>query len=422
MTNVQDSFDAFHRTDLGAASAESKGAGVKLVELGVEFERLALGLEARADRLAADVISKLRDKHRDLDWSAAGERREVAELCRESLRAQLRSFRAGILPDRFPQADSELLAALGRALGLRVLLDGYHLCQLTLWQAWFELIEDSLEPSAPQRRELLSRGSDFFFRYADLLGGYVAEAYQRQLGQPRPSSEQRRFRAIEELLAGDPLAASWLDLDLERHHIALIAWGRDPSGAARQLAVALGRPMLSISPPGAQPGCWAWISGTRPLELAEQRRLAQVQPVGGRIALGLEAFGEAGFRASHRQALRAHRFAAEEGPAVLRYEDVVVEALACENEDDARAFVAHELRGIDDDSSRSREIRATLAAYFESEYNAASAGARLGIHQQTVANRLRAAEERLGQTSIGLRRVELEMALRLRECISAEPD
>jgi DNA-binding PucR family transcriptional regulator len=98
---------------------------------------------------------------------------------------------------------------------------------------------------------------------------------------------------------------------------------------------------------------------------------------------------------------------------------VAVEALASENRADARAFVAHELRGIDDDSASSLHIRETIAAYFAAEHNAASAAAALGIHQQTVANRLRAAEDRLGRP-VGARRVELETALRLRACLDRQ--
>ena len=142
--------------------------------------------------------------------------------------------------------------------------------------------------------------------------------------------------------------------------------------------------------------------------------------MGARIAVGLEGFGEPGFRATHRQALRARSFARLDDPPLLRYEDVVVEALGTENDEDARSFVAHELRGIDDDSSRSGEIRDTLAAYFAAQCNAACAAATLGVHQQTVANRLRAAEQRLGYQSIGDRRVELEMALRLRDALPGD--
>jgi DNA-binding PucR family transcriptional regulator len=47
------------------------------------------------------------------------------------------------------------------------------------------------------------------------------------------------------------------------------------------------------------------------------------------------------------------------------------------------------------------------------EHNAASAAAALGVHQQTIANRLRAAEERIGHP-VAARRIELETAMRLR--------
>ena len=97
----------------------------------------------------------------------------------------------------------------------------------------------------------------------------------------------------------------------------------------------------------------------------------------------------------------------------VRYADFAATSLACENSEEAQLFVARELRGIEDDSAASQRIRDTLLAYFESEHNAASAAARLGVHQQTIANRLRAVEERLGR-SVGARRLELELALRLR--------
>ena len=95
---------------------------------------------------------------------------------------------------------------------------------------------------------------------------------------------------------------------------------------------------------------------------------------------------------------------------------MIVEALISENQEEACNFVARELGELNEETTSSRRIRETLAAYFASEHNAASAAAKLGIHQQTVANRLRAAEERLGH-QIGTRRLELELALRLRRTI-----
>jgi PucR-like helix-turn-helix protein/diguanylate cyclase with GGDEF domain len=384
-----------------------------------DFDRLAANLEGQLDSLVSSVLERVREKGAGLDRRNGDGWGQVDELTRESLAAQLRSFRRGLLPESCPEVDAAAVAALAKVAELEVLLNGYRACQVTLWEAWFALVEDSPKLAVSQRREFLSRGSDFFFRYADLLGDYVADAYQHEVELLRGNGEQRRFRAIKELIDGEPRAGSSLDFELDRHHLGLIAWGEDPAGVARRLADELGRPLLSVRPLERTQSCWAWISGTRPLDPAEERVLAGFEPATGRLALGLEGFGEAGFRASHRQAQRARRFARVPGPALLRYEDVVVEALASENEDDARAFVAYELRGIEDDSPTSQRLRETLAAYFASEYNAASAGATLGVHQQTVANRLRVAEERLGRKSIGARRVELEMALRLRTLLSS---
>jgi len=98
---------------------------------------------------------------------------------------------------------------------------------------------------------------------------------------------------------------------------------------------------------------------------------------------------------------------------VTHYEEIALEALAGQNEPEAAAFVSHELAGIDGDDERSRTLRDTVSAYFAAAHNAAAAAAALGVHEQTVANRLRLVERRLGQP-VTSRRAEVETALRLR--------
>jgi hypothetical protein len=281
------------------------------------------------------------------------------------------------------------------------------------------LIEDS-SLAGEERRELLTRGSDFFFRYADLLGDYVAAVHREELIQLRSNGAQRRFNAVKALLEGDPMPASTnaLDLDLRQHHLGLIAWGDAGEQAARRLAKDLGRPLLIVAPiPNTW---WGWISGSHPFERDEQRTIKRFQPPpGASLALGLQEYDEHGFRTTHRQAQRARLLSPAGDDLLTRYSDVAVEALASENQEEAHSFLARELGAINDESPASQRIRETLAAYFAAEYNAASAAATLGVHQQTVANRLRAAEERLGH-SIGARRVELELALRLRRSLGSE--
>jgi PucR C-terminal helix-turn-helix domain len=381
-----------------------------------EFARFALGLEDRLEELSAATLVRLRAELPP--WAQAeviGEQ-EVARFVRASLAAQLRSFRARSLPDRCPPVDAEGARAAARLGDLRALLSGYRIAHMVLWEAWLDLIEGS-GVEAAIRYELLRFGSQFLFRYAAILSDYVSDRYQAALEQSLRSGEQRRFQALKGLLEGRPSPSAELDLNLDQHHLGLLAWGEDAHQLARELSAALARPLLTASP--FEGLWWGWLSGAQPLGSAGEaaaKRLAP--PSGSGLALGLEGVGEGGFRATHRQAQRAHRIALRLGLSVVLYADVAVEALLGDNPADARAFVAHELRGIEDDSAASQRIRETIAAYFAHEHNAASAAAALGVHQQTVANRLRAAEERLGRP-VASRRVELETALRLRASLDS---
>jgi hypothetical protein len=381
------------------------------------FVSLARQLEADLDQLARIALERLREVLPSWMAGTVFSDEEISRFARASLEAQLRSFRRGVLPERCPEVDAIGAQAAAKLGDLKLLLSGYRIAQMALWQAWFDKVEQSSE-NAEARNELLRYGSEYFFLYADLLSDYVTDLYQRELEQMARSGEQRRFHAVRTLLEGGSLVGSQLELDLDQHHLGLISWGEEAEVAARELAATLGRPLLLIGP--LNKSWWGWISGSRPLDRGQERALYSFQPSGeARLALGLEAFGEAGFRATNRQALQARRVCREPEQPLIHYADVAVEALAADNQTDARAFVAHELRGIDDDTPASERIRETILAYFAAGHNAASAAAALGVHQQTVANRLRAAEERLGRP-VGTRRVELETALRLRACLDRE--
>jgi hypothetical protein len=381
-----------------------------------EFERLLGELEARLDQLADSTLERLRERSPGWVLQTAVSHEQINKYARASLREHLGAFRRDALPKSAPDVDAAAAIAAARVGELDTLLSAFRSAQMILWESWFCIIEDSPDLRGDERRELLTRGSNFFFRYADLLSDYVTVTAQTEIAQLRGNSEQRRYRAIRGLLEGEPLPASPdLQLDLDQHHLGLFAWGERGEEATRELTALLDRRLLIVSP--LQGSWWGWISGARPFEPHEERALERFRPPpSAGLALGLPNHGAAGFRATHRQAQRARWFATPDAPVLIRYADVAVESLASENREDARTFVERELGAIDDESAISRRIRETLAAYFAAEHNAASAAATLGVHQQTVANRLRAAEERLGRP-VGSRRLELELALRLRAAL-----
>jgi PucR C-terminal helix-turn-helix domain/GGDEF-like domain len=377
------------------------------------FDSLAERLEDGIELLLASILERLRKRKPSWGLASSFSQDQIAAFYRASLETQLRFFRLGALPEECSEVDAGAARAVAPVGELGGLLNGYSACQSSLMDAWLELV-DATTADSRERRRLLRRGSDFFPRYMALLSDHVAGVYQREIEASSHNGERRRFQAIRAVLEGSP-PDDWvgnLDFNLDQYHLGLLAWGEGADDGLRRLATALERPFLLIGPLNG--AWWAWISGSRSFEVAEERVLQGFQPPEGTaIAIGLPAYGEAGFRATHRQAQRAHWASRHSERSLNSYADLAVESLASENPEEARRFVARELGGIDDDSTKSREIRETLIAYFESEHNAASAAAKLGIHQQTVANRIRAVEERIGRP-VGARRVELEVALRLR--------
>jgi DNA-binding PucR family transcriptional regulator len=123
-----------------------------------------------------------------------------------------------------------------------------------------------------------------------------------------------------------------------------------------------------------------------------------------------------GFRRSHRQAGDAYLVALRHPQPVTLYADVALEALALRDEQVARDFAAGQLRGLNGDD----KLRDTLRRYFASSQNAAATAVALGVHEQTVARRLKAVEEKIG-CPLNHRRAELELALRLEELLANPP-
>lgn len=391
----------------------------KVGAAGSQFDALVAQLGEQVDDLAVAGLEAMRSDA--ASWVAESDpaTQQLRACIRGSLRMEVEGFQRGALPERLPEVDATMTAMAARAGDLAALLTGYRHLQMSLWQAWFDIVEASVEQEAA-RRELLKHGSDYFLLYADLVSRLATDGYEREAASAGATGEQRRFQAIKALFEGDPNAAAQLDIDLRQYHLGLVAWGRGADVAVRQLAESLARPvMLSVQ---LENNWWGWISAPHPLDEDDEQRLRSFNPPAGvKIAFGLEGFGEAGFRSTNHQALRAHWVGSVIDSTAIHYEDVAIEALAGEAEVDARAFFAHELRGINDSSRESQRLRETLAAYFAAELNAASTAAILGVHHQTVLSRLRVIEERLGR-SVGACRVELEVALRLRAYFAPDPD
>lgn len=125
--------------------------------------------------------------------------------------------------------------------------------------------------------------------------------------------------------------------------------------------------------------------------------------------------GIEGFRNTLKQAEEAERVRAAWGPLdaprVISYVDAGLEVLLLHNEELARSFMEHELGPLAEGSTEAARLRQTLEASFRYDSHVAAAE-HLQLHEHTVRNRLRKAEEILGHP-LHERRTELQVAMRL---------
>ena len=132
-------------------------------------------------------------------------------------------------------------------------------------------------------------------------------------------------------------------------------------------------------------------------------------------ASGLAGIGISGFRKSHEQAMHARRVARLIGAApgvIVRYDDVALTAIATVDLEQARDFAHRELGGLAGDTAEARRAAATVRIYLEEGSSARRAASRLDVHENTIKNRIRAAEDLIGHP-ITTRVAELLLALRI---------
>lgn len=247
----------------------------------------------------------------------------------------------------------------------------------------------------------------------DHLIGAVAREYREEAEARAASSERRRAERVAKLLAGELADGDGLDYELGGWHVGAILAGAWPADAARGLARALDCRLLQV--PHGGDVLWVWLGAGR--ELGEQHIAAILDnpwPDGTRVACGEPGRGLSGWRLTHRQAAAALPVALRGPDPRVRYAEVGLLASVLRDEVHSASLRALYLAPLEAERDGGAILRRTLRAYLAAERNAATAAAALGVTRQTVNNRLRLAEERLGRT-LAAYGAELEVALRLAE-------
>lgn len=297
----------------------------------------------------------------------------------------------------------------------------------------FERVSDALRAAIAQADELATAVelcSSFMFGYVDRVCDQLVEEYDAERSRWVRSAAAVRTELVHALLAREPVdrdrASASLGYELRRHHVAFVIWADEPDALDQHAA--LERAALAVA---AEAGCveplivasgtatlWAW-AGSRS-EIADPGCLEDLRlPDGVRVAVGLPGNDVSGFRSSHIEAAQAYRLARMAGPAaapVTCYREIELASLLSCDLERARGFVARELGSLAGPDQGAARLRETLRLYLHAGGSHVRTARVLHVHQNTVAYRIRRAEELLGRQACE-RRLELEAALLLAACL-----
>jgi len=322
-------------------------------------------------------------------------------------------------------------AGVRRQIPLASLSRFYRLSQELMWQWMWERITASTSDRMEQA-VALRLATDWIFGYIDAALNLAEQAYETEREAWLRNTAAVRTDAIGDILElrerDQQRASKRLRYDVNRHHVAAVAWVDSPADgvdaqstlgeALTLLSGALGGETTLIHPAGSL-AAFGWFS--RPDAFGDGAfaedagRLLRPPPLppGVRVGLGEPGHGLKGFRCSHIQAANARRVASLIGPGgqiVTSYRDVAVAALASGDAEHAVAFVHRVLGALAADDEATYRVAMTLSVYLQENRSRARTAERLTVHPNTVSYRVDQAEKILGR-SIDTESIDLAVAL-----------
>lgn len=407
------------RTPVSAPSHESR----------VSVKEMAAWISSDVDAICAVLTDAIHEADDELDD-------DLRECTFQSCRANVAMI-ATMLGD---EADPSLAMAppeavfyareyARRRLGLDKLLAAYRFAHQRFIRLMVEHLEDST-PTVEGLSEATTFCSDWLFAWMDAVLKDVTGVYMEERERWVRTSAAIRAESVRAILDGRATdtreLSTRLNYDLQLRHVALVLWGAqdedhpeapDFERLATQIARRLGGTSWLLVPQGSlRLDAWVAVAGDVP-DLGG--RLDAAAKAGVRVAIGLPDSGIDGFRHSHEDALAAQRMARLTGRAAgtcTGFGDVMLSSLLTQDLARARRFAASELGGLATDDDASRRIASTLKVFLEEGSSFVGAARRIGVHENTVAYRVRRAVELLGRP-LDDRKLEIHVALRLLEVL-----
>jgi hypothetical protein len=329
-----------------------------------------------------------------------------------------RALAAGLPAD----AGDLLQTTIQHGIPLLSLLEAYRAAQGVATDWWQRRLERVTPPGllAPATSALLR----IIVAYIDAAAVQIRESYETERREHEGSVEGRRAHLIRRLLAGEPVdtdaAGRTLNHPLDGQHVGLVLTGTGGVDLGRELArIAEIMSAARILTLPARHRTYAWLSTRGAADLTPLRQF--VPSTGVTIAASTMQPGVGGFVQAHREAVRTAQVArTSRGPhAVSFFEQFELAALLSRDPGDCDRFVLRVLGSLAADTRAAARSRQTLRVYLEEASSPTRAAARLGLHRNTVAYRMKIIGEAL--QDIEGRGLELQLALHLVDQLGPMP-
>jgi hypothetical protein len=320
-------------------------------------------------------------------------------------------------------------AMASRGHSVDVMLRFYRLGHEFFTENLADLLTDRIDDPAVALRAFIDL-ERFGFRYIDRISSLVAAEYVAELDRRQNQVRAERADVVRALLAGERVdnarAERLLSHRLTGTQIGFVCWvddrGIDLERLARRVGRALGSGHALVMADGPL-AVWGWVSitGTMRAPLTDIATESSGEGENVHIAVGSPHLGADGFRTTHLEALRTRRVIELSGrvtPSITAFSDIALVDAISRDLDAARAFVAAQLGDLARDDAKERAERAALLAVLDAQGSLVNAARTLGIHRNTVLQRMRRAEERRGRPAT-IKIAELHAALLVCDVLGA---
>jgi len=391
---------------------------------------IAASLLANVSSLADDMLRYLVERIPEVGEDAAL-RGLTLGSCSSNLEAALSMFRHGIdvaAAEAPVTALEHARAMASRGHSVDVMLRFYRLGHEYFTEKLSDSLTDWIDDPTVALRTFIDL-ERFGFRYIDRISSLVAAEYVAELDRRQNQARAERDDVVRALLAGERVdmarAERVLSHRLTGRQIGFGCWtddrGVDLEGFARQVGRYLGVSHSLVVADGPL-AVWGWASITGDVRTSLTGTTEFPGECGNvHVAVGSPHPGAAGFRTSHLEALRTRRVIELSGraaPSITEFGDVALVDAISRDLDAARAFVAAQLGDLARDDAKARDERATLLAVLDAQGSLTTAARTLGIHKNTVLQRIRRAEERRGRPAT-IKVAELHAALLVCDVLGA---